>query len=454
MKKRVLYLGLQFHLRTKSNVFLLDMLREVYDIEQYYYDLDGQPVFNIDEVTQKSYDFLICWQVMLPKTELNKFHYGKRILFPMYDQVAWMPDEEWKAYYDFTIISFSKTLYNKLVGQGFQAYYIQYFPEPLEVKNWGDEHSLFFWQRISSIHSSLLMKVCDNLGLRSLHVHKSLDPGHFYTRLNDNYECEVTVTKWLENKKDLVTLIQQSAYYAAPRLYEGIGMSFLEAMAQGRCVIAPDHSTMNEYIMNGKTGILYDYSVLEAVSKPKVREIQKNTYDYMCEGFSKWKEQRYSILDWIEEKPVHLAVLKEDEDSQTELEGNVFTQEQKLRYYYGVLNRWMRLSHQGLTPVKFLECAEMKQIAIYGCGELANRLIEEVGHSEIEIAYLIDRKKKGACYGLPIYSLEEQLKPVDAVIITPGYIFDKIVKDLQNKMQCPMITWHIMFDYLEKWGKT
>ena len=78
-------------------------------------------------------------------------------------------------------------------------------------------------------------------------------------------------------------------------------MSFLEAMAMGRCVIAPDNPTMNEYIEHGKTGYLYNLSDIKMLRLKNIRQIQKNAIDYMIEGQKQWNEQKYKIFDWIEE---------------------------------------------------------------------------------------------------------------------------------------------------------
>ena len=77
-------------------------------------------------------------------------------------------------------------------------------------------------------------------------------------------------------------------------------MSFLEAMASGRCVIAPDYPTMNEYIKNGETGFLYNYKKPELLTILNVREIQKNTAEYIKQGYEKWEKEKYKIFDYIE----------------------------------------------------------------------------------------------------------------------------------------------------------
>ena len=51
--------------------------------------------------------------------------------------------------------------------------------------------------------------------------------------------------------------LRRAGIYFAPRLYEGIGISFLEAMAMGKAVVAPDNPTMNEYVTHNVNGFLY-----------------------------------------------------------------------------------------------------------------------------------------------------------------------------------------------------
>jgi glycosyltransferase involved in cell wall biosynthesis len=46
--------------------------------------------------------------------------------------------------------------------------------------------------------------------------------------------------------------------FVAPRRFEGIGLSFLEAMARGQVVIAENNATMNEYIVHDVNGLLYE----------------------------------------------------------------------------------------------------------------------------------------------------------------------------------------------------
>ena len=299
--KKVLFIGHEYHKKTHSADFLSDMLSERYDATLFYIDpycVDKEPVF--DSLRRQKYDFLICWQIMPNLEQLKKyFDYGKCIFFPMYDGIRPLSDPNWLNYKEAKIINFCKTLHLKLKKIGFDSEYIQYFPKPAEVFDYGDESSLFFWQRRENIHLGLMRKLFRLSDLKHIHLHKAMDPEQNFK--DYSIEQELSVSTWFDKRSDLYAQMQKSALYMAPRELEGIGMSFLEAMAMGRCVIAPNYPTMNEYIQHGQTGFLYDLKNPQFLHMENVEKIQKNTLLYIQKGYSVWQEQKSKIFDWIEE---------------------------------------------------------------------------------------------------------------------------------------------------------
>ena len=130
MKKRILYLDLPYHKKTKSSVFVLDLLKKYYDVDVYYYEPTLNIVREMHEILNIEYDFLVCWQVMPEDYVLSHINYNRGVFFPMYDNVVGMPEEIWERFTGFLIISFSRELYRYLLSKGFLAKYIQYFPMP------------------------------------------------------------------------------------------------------------------------------------------------------------------------------------------------------------------------------------------------------------------------------------------------------------------------------------
>ena len=321
--KKLLFIGHVYHQKTKSNVFVMDILQQEYDIYECYLDpaesLDYQ---ELNLFYGKEFDALVVWQVMPKLSILKKYVTWKTSLFfPMYDHYyahGGLFQPIWEEYQETIIVCFSRTLYNEITANGFDTRYIQFFPQPCKIENWGDESSIFFWQRLSILNLSTLAIAMKNYGLNRIHLHKAPDPGHQIKEFLDYNDYDTkrffhgmkrTESSWFENKAQLVDEINRHAFFMAPRHVEGIGMSFLEAMASGRVVVAPDMPTMNEYIEDGKNGLLYPWDEYNKIShcqrpvkhaKLSIRTIQQNAYQTIVEGYERWCRQKLDIVKWAD----------------------------------------------------------------------------------------------------------------------------------------------------------
>lgn len=303
--KKLLFIGHEFHKKTKSSDFMKELLAEKYDVESFYIDPYKISETDFNQITGKTFDLLILWQVMPSLKKLRKYiRFKQCAFFPMYDNTKTLNSPLWNEYKNCNIINFSKAFHKTCQDGGLSSYYIQYFPKPAEIIDKGDEKSIFFWQRSDKITTRTLEKVIDTKEIETVYLHKSIDPKNKFIPPSKNLERKVVYSSWFDTKEEMQKYIQKSALYFAPRRYEGIGMSFLEAMASGRCVIAPDYPTMNEYIKNGETGFLYNYKKPELLTILNVREIQKNTAEYIKQGYEKWEKEKYKIFDYIEAEPI------------------------------------------------------------------------------------------------------------------------------------------------------
>ena len=68
----------------------------------------------------------------------------------------------------------------------------------------------------------------------------------------------VKVSSWFADASQYRSQLAEANVFFASRVAEGIGMSFIEAMAMGLCVVSPSAPTMSEYIEDGVSGLLYD----------------------------------------------------------------------------------------------------------------------------------------------------------------------------------------------------
>ncbi len=304
-KPKMLFIGHVYHLKTKSSRFITEMLETRYEIDYFYFDPASDNNSAYDSLSKKSYDVLVIWQVMPSLVQLRKkIKFKKSVYFPMYDQYVGLGgflNHRWAEYQQTQLICFSRKMADELTSAGLSTHYIQYFPKPISVDSWGDVHKVFFWQRTEDITIDKVLTLLQNEDIQSIHMHKVVDFGHRFFIPPEKWLDKTTYSIWFDTKEEMRTCIETAAFFIAPRLYEGIGMTMLEAMACGRCVIAPDLSTANEYIVHGKTGYLYHPGNPEPLDIKDVRQIQQNAYDYICVGYQQWEREKMRIFDWIDE---------------------------------------------------------------------------------------------------------------------------------------------------------
>ena len=311
--KKLLYIGHSFHNKTNSTKFLLDLFTTKYEVTKFDYDPYNDTFEKLKELSGKSYDVVVLFQIMPSISLLKKIISYKHIaFFPMYDDTRNLNNSLWYEYRECNIINFSKTLHKKCMDYGFSSYYIQYFPEPMEVKDWGDESSIFFWQRINKINPNVIKKIINPMKVSKFYLHNVPDPKNKMYYPSKEWDGKVEYSTWFESRQELLAYIQKAAIYIAPREYEGFGNSYLDAMACGRCVIALNNPAMNEYITHGKNGFLYSLDKLEELNLKDIRKIQQNTINYVKKGREHWINKKSNILHWITNEVVVNEIVLRD----------------------------------------------------------------------------------------------------------------------------------------------
>ena len=302
--KKLLYIGHAFHNKTKSTQFLKELFKTRYEVTVFDFDPYNDSYEIFSKLKGLKFDIVILFQIMPPISALKiNLSFNLISFFPMYDGVPPIDNPIWREYKECNIINFSKTLHKQCKAHGFSSFYIQFFPQPKQVINWGDEHSVFFWQRINVIPPHIIGKTLNIEEIKTIYLHQVPDPCQNAIDPPAEWKNKVKISTWFDTKEEMETYMQQAAIYYAPRKYEGIGMSFLDAMALGRCVIAPDCPTMNEYIQNGKTGYLYNIDNPLMVEPNNIRTMQENSIKFINNGYINWEKRKNLILQWIEQPP-------------------------------------------------------------------------------------------------------------------------------------------------------
>lgn len=301
-KKQLLYIGHKYHHKTKSTAFLKDLFKTKYDLTVFDFDMDQDDYQVFENLKGAVYDLVVLFQLPLDLKRLKKFIHTKGfVFFPMYDGVEGADFNFWYQYQDAKIINFSKTLHEKLLSFGLDSHYIQYFSKPIEKPLFKDGQNVYFWQRVTDINLPLIEKLFQNIPVQKLHIHKALDPNHQFKNATNKLNATFEYSEWYDDKDDMIRDMQEAGIYIAPRITEGIGMSFLEAMAMGKCVVANNKPTMNEYITDGETGILYDLNHIEPLKAFNAYEIGQKAYAFIQKGYQQWEKEKSNILVWMDE---------------------------------------------------------------------------------------------------------------------------------------------------------
>lgn len=110
----------------------------------------------------------------------------------------------------------------------------------------------------------------------------------------------------------------------------------------------------------------------------------------------------------------------------------------KITLYYRILNMWLEMKQKGKSGITYLQEKGIKRIAIYGMKELGERFYEEIKNTDIELVCVIDKNPDDVIGDFVVISPEEEIPDVDAIIVTAEYYFSEILKQLKEKVNCPI----------------
>jgi hypothetical protein len=298
--KKIAFVDHSYHSKTKSNDFIIDYLKQFFEVEEILDEswLKNKPFPNLSFIN-RDYLAVIFWQNLPPRGIYKKIKNNNIVFFPMYDAVGELDYSFWNSYPNLKIVSFSKSLHDKLARWGLNSMHIQYFPKPHEFTP-GKKNEAFFWQRLTKININTISEYFSGENIK-IHIHKAIDPNHRFIEPSQKVEekFQITYSDWFKTRDEMWSLIKQKGIYIASREFEGIGLSFLEAMAMGKAVVAVNNPTMSEYIEHNKTGYLFDLSKPKKIDLSNIGQVVENTHNFMRKGHVEWEKNKHRIIDFI-----------------------------------------------------------------------------------------------------------------------------------------------------------
>lgn len=112
----------------------------------------------------------------------------------------------------------------------------------------------------------------------------------------DSTKYKMLITTWQNDALFFERIAREANVFFAPRRLEGIGMSFLEAMARGQCVVAPNFPTHSEYITHNVSGLLYDPDKPEPLDFKCAKQLGAAARRHMEYGYVRWQNDLRKMI--------------------------------------------------------------------------------------------------------------------------------------------------------------
>lgn len=255
----------------------MSILRRRHEVVEFYYERFYHCDLPPEEVAAA--DVIVFWEFLPSRFALGVP--GKRCLFvPMFDN-EWGSKWLWRrlAHAGMSVISFCRAVSRHAKACGIQTLLdVQFAFDPSKFENMhGNPRVALFWDR----------------GV--------IDPGKVRTMFAPGTLDKLIVYNQFVPREEYLEMIREVGVYVAPRFAEGIGMSFLEPLAMGKCVIAHDAPTMNEYIRDGENGILCDLHAPRQITARELNTVHGRATQSAAALYERWLKDEQLILEFVDE---------------------------------------------------------------------------------------------------------------------------------------------------------
>lgn len=108
--------------------------------------------------------------------------------------------------------------------------------------------------------------------------------------------------------------------------------------------------------------------------------------------------------------------------------------------FYTLMQQWVKTYQAGRRLEDYFKKNNYKKIAVYGMSEMGYMVLKELEDSEVEVSYCIDKNADNLFAKYDVRRPDEELEPVDAVIVAVVQYYDEVKEALSEKLDCPVIS--------------
>ena len=297
----ILLIDHECHRRTKSADFFCRLLEAEHSIDVFYYGRHYD--CNLPKAKVDWADVVVFWEFIPFRFRLGIT--GKPCVFvPMYDN-EWASVGLWRrlALLGMNVISFSDRVTNHAKRCGVENVLpVRYAPSPNDISSMpGNPRVVALWER-GFVSFEAVKKLFRPEQVDKVLLMRRSEENIKYVPVSQedmySYKVEIHESGFLPDD-EYRKILEEPGVYIAPRLKEGIGMSFLEQMAMGKCVIAHNDSTMDEYITDGDNGLLVDMCNPRPIGSDEICVVRSNARKSIAALYERWERDKKDILHFF-----------------------------------------------------------------------------------------------------------------------------------------------------------
>ncbi len=299
MKKKIAFIDHNFHQKTRSGDFLREILKREFSIDDYWWSFRNK--YNlINDV--KQYDYFFFFQSLLPLEDLLKIKDKQIIWAPMYDNLD-KSKNFWKKikFLNIKILSFSDPIKKLCEKYGCNYLSLKFAKKEKFIKSKNKKKvNIFFWYRNNvSIYDWI---DCFNIkDINQILYLDRPDPGRESEKINSQdlrkYKIKL-IKKDFFSKTKYLKLIKNCDVFVCSRKQEGIGMSFIEALAMGKYLIFHNDYTMKEYVKDKKIGLSIPRNLSKKIDTTLILKSYKYRYFHAIDLYNNWSKNKNKLIEF------------------------------------------------------------------------------------------------------------------------------------------------------------
>lgn len=107
-----------------------------------------------------------------------------------------------------------------------------------------------------------------------------------------------------------------------------------------------------------------------------------------------------------------------------------------------LFEQWLFVKQDGKQLSDYFHKKAINTIAIYGMGNIGERLYDELNDQNVIVKYAVDQKGKRVCSEIEVYSSSDidMLEKVDAIVVTTVHCFEEVKKSISAKTDMPVLS--------------